>query len=70
MLFTNNTTVGYALFNRDRQEIEYIFVHPDYRAQGYGRRLVDLAEKECGMPLKPAEPLSPSGIKFFRAANG
>lgn len=61
-----NTTVGYVLFSKAENTINYIFVNPRFRRQGFGWLLVDLAQRECGAKLAPAEPISPLGRKFFK----
>ena len=62
-----NTTIGYARFSRADAQIEYIFVNPGFRRQGFGRKLVRLCEQESGMRMTPAPPLSPLGQLFFSA---
>lgn len=62
-----NTTIGYARFSRATRKIEYIFVNPGFRRQGFGRQLVGLCERECGKPMAPSPPLSPLGNLFFSA---
>lgn len=65
VLFNANTTIGYARFSRTGKTIDYIFVHPAFRRKGYGRRLIELSERECGSRLIPAPPISPLGQEFF-----
>ncbi len=60
-----NTTIGYACFSKASNSIDYIFVNPAFRRQGYGRKLVELCEDACGKKLVPAPPISPLGRKFF-----
>jgi GNAT superfamily N-acetyltransferase len=62
-----NTTIGYARFNTDEMILEYLFVNPLFRRRGIGSELLFAAEKEAGDCLKPAEPISPIGKKFFRS---
>lgn len=65
VISNDNTTIGYATFDRDRGELTYIFVHPAFRTRGYGAMLVDAANQAAGQPLKPSEPVSPLGRVFF-----
>jgi len=60
-----NTTIGYACFSKASNSIDYIFVNPTFRRQGYGRKLVEQCENACGKKLVPAPPISPLGRKFF-----
>ena len=65
VLKNRHPTVGYVLFSKAAHRINYIFVNPRFRRQGFGWLLVDLAQRECGAKLLPAEPISPLGRKFF-----
>ena len=68
VMYTNeNTTLGMAYFSKTDRLLDYIFVHPSYRRQGIGRLLVGKSEELCGTRLMPAEPISPSGKRFFHA---
>ncbi len=62
-----NTTIGYACFNVDEEILEYIFVNPRFRRRGIGSELLFAAEKLVVNNLKPAEPISPLGEKFFNS---
>ena len=61
----DNTTIGYATIDVLKSELTYLFVNPLFRRQGYGTLLLNEAEKTTGLSLKPAEPISPLGRKFF-----
>lgn len=61
----DNTTIGYATIDVLKSELTYLFVNPLFRRQGYGTLLLNQAEKATGLSLKPAEPISPLGRKFF-----
>ena len=65
ILSNANTTIGYAHFSKADASIEYIFVHPAFRRQGYGRRLIDLCEHASNARLTPAPPISPLGRYLF-----
>lgn len=65
----DNTTVGYATVDVAKNELTYLFVNPLFRRQGYGTLLLTQAEKAAGSLLKPAEPISPLGRKFFNRNN-
>ena len=61
----DNTTIGYATIDVLKSELTYLFVNPLFRRQGYGTLLLNQAEKAAGFSLRPAEPISPLGRKFF-----
>ena len=61
----DNTTIGYAIVDSAKCELTYLFVNPLFRRQGYGTLLLNQVEKVAGSSLKPAEPISPLGKKFF-----
>ncbi|RPG00755.1 MAG: N-acetyltransferase [Rhodospirillaceae bacterium] len=65
VIANDNTTIGYATFEKASGTLSYIFVNPAFRRRGYGARLLAASEKEAKKPLKPAEPISPLGRKFF-----
>jgi len=67
ILSNANTTIGYARFSPVTRTIDYVFVNPSFRRQGYGCLLVSLSERHCGVTLAPAAPLSPLGNAFFQA---
>jgi ribosomal protein S18 acetylase RimI-like enzyme len=60
-----NTTIGYATFDAAACELSYIFVSPAFRNHGFGKMLVDAAQRASGKLLKPAAPVSPLGKRFF-----
>jgi GNAT superfamily N-acetyltransferase len=62
-----NTTIGYARFNVEQLVLEYLFVNRMFRRRGIGTKLVDTAEKVAGSVLRPSEPISPTGRKFFKS---
>jgi len=64
LIRNQNTTIGYSRFN-PQGEVEYIYVNPLYRRQGYGRRLIQEIEKMTGPIAKVHEPISPLGAQFF-----
>ena len=61
----DNTTIGYATIDVLKSELTYLFVNPLFRRPRYGTLLLSQAEKATGLSLKPAEPISPLGRKFF-----
>ena len=61
----DNTTIGYATIDVAKSELTYLFINPLFRRQGYGTLLLNQAEKAAGLSLRPAEPVSPLGRKFF-----
>ena len=67
VLKNENTTVGYVSYSCQGRVIDYIFVNPAYRRQGYARRLVELCTEKCKGSMEPAAPISPLGEKLFAA---
>lgn len=65
LIANENTTIGYATFDKGRGLLTYIFVNPGFRRRGFGSMLVAAAEKSARRSLKPASPISPLGSKFF-----
>ncbi|MBT5494229.1 MAG: GNAT family N-acetyltransferase [Alphaproteobacteria bacterium] len=66
VIITNrNTTIGYATFDASAGLITYIFVNPGFRKSGFGSMLVEAAQQAAGKVLRPAEPVSPLGQRFF-----
>ena len=55
-----NTTIGYCRYNPDG-EVEYNFVHPARRRQGYAQYLLKLVEQSVHRPLSFQSPISPLG---------
>jgi GNAT superfamily N-acetyltransferase len=70
ILKNNNTTVGFAYFSKGSMALEYIFVHPQFRRMGVGSLLVAKAEMACGGAVKPEDPITPLGKKFFQSRPG
>ena len=69
VIANDNTTIGYATLNASNRELTYIFVNPLFRRRGYGSVLVAAAEKLARCRLKPSDPVSPLGQKFFKVIN-
>jgi GNAT superfamily N-acetyltransferase len=65
VIANENTTIGYATFDVEAEELTYIFVNPAFRRKGYGSVLLQEANDAVGKALKPADPISPLGEKFF-----
>ena len=65
VIANDNTTIGYATFEKASGTLSYIFVNPAIRRRGYGAMLLTASQKAAKKPLKPAEPISPLGRKFF-----
>ncbi|MFT5485676.1 MAG: GNAT superfamily N-acetyltransferase [Paracoccaceae bacterium] len=68
VIANDNTTIGYATIDAAVGALTYIFVNPSFRRRGYGSMLVAAAEKAAKRTLKPADPISPLGRKFFGIA--
>jgi GNAT superfamily N-acetyltransferase len=61
-----NTTIGYSRFT-DVGDVEYIYVNPMYRRQGYGVLLLDQVRRIAGQIGAVHMPVSPLGTAFFDA---
>lgn len=61
-----NTTIGYCRHTPEG-EVEYIFVHPQFRRRGHARRLLDRVRAETGRSPRLLPPLSPSGRALQQA---
>jgi len=61
-----NTTIGYSRFT-DAGDVEYIYVNPMYRRQGYGALLLDQVRRITGQIGAIHPPVSPLGTAFFGA---
>jgi GNAT superfamily N-acetyltransferase len=61
-----NTTIGYSRFT-DAGDVEYIYVNPMYRRQGYGALLLDQVRRIAGQIGTIHTPVSPLGTAFFGA---
>ena len=65
LIKNQNTTIGYSRFN-ESGEVEYIYVNPLYRRQGFGRLLILEINKLKGPISKVHDPISPLGAQFFK----
>ena len=63
-----NTTLGFVLFN-DKGEVEYIFVNPIFRKQGFAKKLLNIVKEKTGKKITPQEPISPMGQKLLNSIN-
>jgi GNAT superfamily N-acetyltransferase len=61
-----NTTIGYSRFT-DAGDVEYIYVNPMYRRQGFGALLLDHVRRITGQIGAIHTPVSPLGTAFFEA---
>ena len=61
-----NTTIGYSRFT-DTGDVEYIYVNPIYRRQGYGVLLLYEIRRITGQIGAVHSPVSPLGTLFFAA---
>jgi GNAT superfamily N-acetyltransferase len=61
-----NTTIGYSRFT-NAGDVEYIYVNPMYRRQGYGALLLDQVRRIAGQIGTVHAPVSPLGTAFFGA---
>jgi GNAT superfamily N-acetyltransferase len=61
-----NTTIGYSRFT-NAGDVEYIYVNPMYRRQGYGALLLDHVRRTAGQIGTIHAPVSPLGTAFFGA---
>ena len=68
-IFKNkNTTIGFVRFN-DKGEVEYIFVNPIFRKQGFATKLLQLVKQKTGKEIILQEPISPLGSKLLNSLN-
>lgn len=65
LIKNQNTTIGYCRFTQ-LGDIEYIFVSPSYRRQGYGSMLIEEVKKITGLIGDVHDPISPLGAQFFK----
>ena len=65
LIKNQNTTIGYCRFN-EAGEVEYIYVNPLYRRQGFGRLLIREINQLKGPVSKVHDPISPLGEQFFK----
>ena len=63
-----NTTLGFVRFN-DNGEVEYIFVNPIFRKQGFAKKLLKLVKEKTGKKIILQEPISPLGQKLLNSIN-
>jgi GNAT superfamily N-acetyltransferase len=61
-----NTTIGYSRFT-NAGDVEYIYVNPMYRRQGFGALLLDQVRSIAGQIGAVHTPVSPLGTAFFGA---
>jgi GNAT superfamily N-acetyltransferase len=66
LIKNQNTTIGYSRFTSDG-DVEYIYVNPMYRRQGYGALLLDQVRRMAGQIGAVHTPVSPLGTAFFEA---
>ena len=60
-----NTTLGFVRYN-ERAEVEYIFVNPLFRRQGFAKKLLGIVEEKTRIKPTPQDPISPLGEKLFK----
>ena len=65
-LKNKNTTIGFVRFN-DKGEVEYIFVNPIFRKQGFATKLLQLVKQKTGKEIILQEPISPLGSKLLKS---
>ena len=63
-----NTTLGFVRFNGNG-EVEYIFVNPIFRKQGFAKKLLNLVKEKTGRKIILQEPISPLGYKLLKSIN-
>lgn len=66
LIKNQNTTIGYSRFT-SAGDVEYIYVNPMYRRQGFGALLLDQVRRITGQIGAIHAPISPLGTAFFRA---
>ena len=55
-----NTTIGFVRFS-EIGEIEYIFVNPIFRKNGFAKKLLELVKNKTKKKLSFQKPISPLG---------
>ena len=65
LIKNQNTTIGYSRYS-EGGDIEYIYVNPLYRRQGFGTLLINEVKKLKGTIGKVHDPISPLGAQFFK----
>ena len=63
-----NTTIGFVRFNEEG-EVEYIFVNPIFRKQGFATKLLQLVKQKTGKEIILQKPISPLGSKLLKSLN-
>ena len=63
-----NTTLGFVRYN-ETAEVEYIFVNPIFRKQGFAKKLLNLVKEKTGRKIILQEPISPLGQKLLNSIN-
>ena len=66
LIKNQNTTIGYSRFTQ-AGDVEYIYVNPIYRRQGYGALLLHEIRRTTGRIGAIHAPVSPLGSAFFAA---
>lgn len=66
LIKNQNTTIGYTRFTQTG-DVEYIYVNPMYRRQGYGTLLLVEIRRIAGQIGAVHIPVSPLGTAFFGA---
>ncbi len=67
-LKNKNTTIGFVRFNEEG-EVEYIFVNPIFRKQGFATKLLQLVKQKTGKEIILQKPISPLGSKLLNSLN-
>lgn len=76
LMYDNDCFIGWLRYNLFWDEIPFmnmLYVLEEYRAQGYGGRLLDFWEKEmadCGYEMVLTSTLSSEQAQFFYRKNG
>lgn len=65
LLGNANTTIGYCRYTPDG-EVEYIFVHPQFRRLGHARHMLARVQAMTGRRLRFQPPISPLGSLLQR----
>jgi GNAT superfamily N-acetyltransferase len=58
-----NITLGYCRYD-ESGTVEYVFVNPAHRRQGYGRLMLSLVQERLGTALQFEPPISPLGTRL------
>ena len=68
VLYALQDTQGIKLgfMGTDADKLEMLFLHPDARGKGYGRRVLDFAVRELGVRRLDVNEKNPAALAFYQ----